>query len=142
MHSDVRPFHLSRWGRLLVLLLAGTVLLQGGPVQLLVEQARQTLVRHHCSQCLQGFCPRNPDGPCTCDHSSSTDSAEGLVLQACDGNHQAALSPAPSPKWLSVIEAAGPTPPLTDQQCGHLYSGLSSQCMGDDILRPPRFHAG
>ena len=138
MASESFPFRLSRWARLLALVLAGTMLLQSGPVRLLVQQIRPGHAEHVCQRCANGVCPRDPEAPCTCAHSDSDESdAEGVVLKTCDGEAADALAPV-VPKWQSSDVEAPPSPRVTDTEFSHLYPPLSPQRLGDEIFRPPR----
>ena len=145
MRSGSLPFQLSRWARLVALVLAGTMLLQSGPVRLLVQSAGQTWAekpcRHHAEQTV---CPRNPDGPCTCTHhdsentASNSDSPAGPAFEACDGGGATALSPSTSPLAWSPIGTIRPTPRVADNGYPSLSHALSPQRLGDEVFRPPR----
>lgn len=139
--SRIRRF--SRWGQLLALLLAGGVLMQGLPVQTILSHTQQAAAHSECECHQRGVCPRNPDGSCTCSHSDPADSsADGPVLQSCDGGHQTAPIPASPSKWLSVVEPPAPSPRLSDRRQMPFYSGLSPRQVGDEVFRPPRSQAG
>lgn len=138
----------SRWARLLAVVLAGLVLGQVTPVQPLLSSvwpAQECQCVHH------GVCPRNPEGPCTCDHSApASDSGstadptatDGPVLKDCDGASPTALGVASPLKALLVPGWKRPVP------FHHLFDpsfrndDLSPQRMGDEVFRPPRVHAG
>ena len=137
MSSGLHPFQSARWGRLLVLALAGTMLLQAAPVQSILSVVRHAQ-EHQCAH--RGVCPRNPDGPCPCDHSGSadTESRDGPRLKACEGGHGGVLAPVTAPKWQSPETAGGPAPRVSGTEYSHLYQLLSSQRLGDEIFRPPR----
>ncbi|MFB6229748.1 MAG: hypothetical protein ABEL04_01225 [Salinibacter sp.] len=128
----------SRWGRLLVLALAGTLLLQSGPVQVLVQQARSVYTQQTCSRCAGGVCPRTPDGDCSCTHSEPAESgADGVVLKTCDRDRSEALAPV-VPKWQSSGTTDAPSPRVISTRLPHLYQSLLPQRLGDEIFRPPR----
>jgi hypothetical protein len=138
MRSGSLPFRLSRWARLGALMLAGAMLLQSGPVRLLVQQIRPAHVHHACPRCADGVCPRTPESDCACTHSDSDESdTEGVVLKTCDGEGAEALAPV-VPKWQSSTTTSAPSPRVLDTERSHLDPSLSSQRLGDEIFRPPR----
>lgn len=139
------PFQRSRWERVLVLLLAGALLVQAGPLRVLVQSAQHRLAektcRHHAGR---EVCPRNPDGPCTCTHpdsgrrSSDSESPVGPVFEACNGGGADALGPSTSPLgWTSVVTSR-PAPRVSEEGYAHIYQALSPQCLGSEVFRPPR----
>jgi hypothetical protein len=140
-----RPFRHAWWGQGLALVLAGALLLQGGPVRVLVQAAGQAGAnepcRHHARQ---EVCPRNPDGPCTCthhdtqDHSSESETPEGPAFEACNGADPGALSPGTSPLGWTPVRGSRPSPHIYIHRYAHRYSTLSPQRVGDDVFRPPR----
>ena len=136
MRSGSLPFDPSRWARLLALVLAGTMLLQSGPVRLLVQQLRPAHAEHVCQRCANGVCPRDPEAPCTCAHSEPAES-DGVVLTTCDRDGAEALAPV-VPKWQSSEGPDAPSPRVAETEFSHLYPVLAPQRLGDDIFRPPR----
>jgi len=138
MPPRIPSFGGSRWGRLLVLALAGTLLLQSGPVQVLVQQIRSVHTQQTCPRCASGVCPRTPGSDCACTHSDSGESdTEGLVLKTCDRGAVEALAPV-VPKWQSSGTTDAPSPRVADTELPSLYLSLSPQRYGDEIFRPPR----
>ncbi len=145
MRFGIYPFYLSPWARLLALGLAGTMLLQSGPVRVLVQSAGQTLAqkrcRHHTEQMV---CPRNPDGPCTCTHDDSegagvdSESVTGATFEACNGGGAGALSPSISPLGWTPVGTNRPGPHVSENSYAPRYSSLSPQRVGNEIFHPPR----
>jgi hypothetical protein len=142
---STRPFRRASWGQWLALVLAGAMLLQYGPVRVLVQVAGQVgaekTCRHHAKQ---KVCPRNPDGPCTCthhdtqDHSSKSGSPEGPVIEACDGKGPSTLSPSLSPLAWTPVATIRPAPRISTSAYAQFATSLSPQRVGDDVFRPPR----
>lgn len=145
MTTAVRPFRTARWGRWLSIVLAGALLLQGGPMRILVHAAGQAgadkTCQHHAQQ---EVCPRNPDGPCTCTHhdtqepSSESGDSTGPVFEACDGGGANALSPSLSPLGWTPVATSHLGPRISENRYAHLHLSVSPQRVGDDVFRPPR----
>lgn len=137
-----RPHSISVWTRLVALLLGGVLLFQAAPVQPVLQ-----LVQHvECPCDHEGICPRNPNGPCTCDHSSSSSDAgmavaDGPVFQDCDGASQNAVNTVSTIKALFGPTPEAPDPSLRFNEPSFSSDALSPQRMGDDIFRPPRVDA-
>lgn len=134
-----RANHISRWAQSLALVLAGVVLLQSGPIQSVVHSIQS--VQHECSCHRDGICPRNPDGPCTCDHHSApadADSSEGPVFRVCHDTQSDAVRTVVTPKRVFNREARGPIPPVFTHRRPVEYDELSPQRVGDDVFHPPQ----
>lgn len=145
MTVATRPFQHAWWGQWLALVLAGALLLQGGPVRILVQAAGQAGAEKMCRhRAQQKVCPRNPDGPCTCTHrdtrghSSESESPTVPAFEACDGGGAAALSPGMSPLAWTPVGTSRPRPHISDHRYAHCHASLSPQRVGDDVFRPPR----
>lgn len=122
--------------------------MQGLPVQEVLE-AGATCV---CEE--RGFCPRNPDGPCQCDHhhsssepirtsgeeqvQTSDDGNAHPVIQSCDGGGQTAIGSTSPYRWLVPRGTAmtNPTPSVISYEIASRIR--SPQQVGDDIFHPPR----
>lgn len=133
------PFRVSHWARLLVLVLAGTMVLQSGPVRVLVQQVRQVQVQHTCHHCANGVCPRDRETPCSCAHSGPAESeTDGLLLRSCNEETPGALAPVSGPKWRVSGIVSTLAPRLSDAGYTSLYQPLTPQRLGDEVFRPPR----
>ena len=138
MHPALRTFRPRRWGRVLAVLLAGVLVMQG-PVQGLLQAVHEAAGSHQCAHAHHDVCPRNPDGPCTCVHSAPADTeAEGPLLKACHGGSDA-QGPVPVPRWQSFSPPAlVPEPHTAALTLSPPPAVVPPQRFGDEILRPPR----
>lgn len=139
MRSATQPFWVVRWGRPLVVLLIGALLIQSGPIRGLVQAVPATWgPQHQCAHAAHDVCPRNPGGPCTCAHSDPPASeSKGLVLRACNGGSDA-LGPISVPRWQSSQATSVPAPRVSTDPLGEVHLPLSSQRFGNEVFRPPR----
>lgn len=128
------------WSRILVVVLAGGVLLQGLPLRTVVNHVWQAGETHQCAH-HGGVCPRNPDGSCPCDHGDARD-ASSPILQSCSEVHHPTVAPAPSSKWVPRSIPRGVSPRVTERPWAHEYVDLVPQRFGDEVFRPPRPMAG
>lgn len=108
-------------------------------MQELVQRVHEAWGTQHCAHAhQQDVCPRNPDGPCTCVHSSPAEpDTDGPVLRACNGESDA-VSTVSAPRWQSSDPPAVPAPPVSDDDLRSVPLSLSSQRLGDEVFRPPR----
>lgn len=127
---------LSRWGRVLALALVVVVTGQGMPLQSIVHSLQHDAAHHQCDHS-DGICPMNPNGPCTCDHSSD-ESTDGPALQSCSSSQASAVAATLS-RWIPWSRVQGPAPQMHVQSQAAVYTIRSSQRMGDEIFHPPRW---
>lgn len=127
------------WRRLVAALLVGAMGLQVAPMASILQAP--TPSRHHAAD---AFCPRNPDGPCVCDHAQHPSKApgEGPFFRACGGatDHVASLGNN-SVKGLIVAPKQVPAVPRI-ARWHHATAPLRPQHVADDIFRPPKPHVG
>ena len=129
----------------------GVLCVQVMPLQSLHHVMPATMAHHDA----QGFCPRNPDGPCVCEHhnhdghsgehvpeESPSSDAPTLVFTACG-------APVDAPLLLSSglvkgVLSTGTSPVVPPRP--DLWSGaadpLAPQRHRADIFRPPKSHLG
>jgi hypothetical protein len=127
------------WSQALVLVLVGMVLLQGPPVDLIMEMAPTVSV---CTE--RGYCPRNPDGPCECEHHASHAPADTpstatdgpAVMRSCDTGGPDALAAAFPVKWV-VRQSSPLLRRLRPLSLTAAYQQRTSQWAPNDIVRPP-----
>jgi len=144
--TTLRPSH-SAWPQALVLVLVAVVGLQGMPLQALVDAPTSCI----CEE--RGFCPRDAEGDCGCEHhnhgtpnpgDSKTHEAsppaqslpDGPVLQSCNTDAPDAVGPLSPIKWLVSEARPGRVRPSSFLSFG-TPSDLASQRMVDDIFHPP-----
>lgn len=136
------PHSGSKWTGLLALCLGGILLVQAAPVKSVLQ-----FVQHAECQCAHvGVCPRNPEGPCPCDHSSSADPTAATdaptdgrpIVQECDGPSSNALGVMSTIKALFTPTLERPAPFLRPTDSSSASEDLSSQRVGDDVFHPPR----
>lgn len=139
MRPELRAFRLSRWGRPLVVLLVGALLIQSGPVREIVQEAQVAWgSQHQCAHASHDVCPRNPDGACTCAHPEPVESeSKGPIIRACNGGSDA-VSPITVPQWQSTPTAPVPSPRVSADDLQGIHLSLSSQRLVDEVFRPPR----
>lgn len=132
----------SLWSQVLAVLLVGVMGMQGVPLSLLQHAAPTPCV---CME--RGYCPRNPDGPCTCEHGPdesetagthhhSENTHEGPVLQPCAPSGSDALTAVSPLKWLierPPLLLSAPTSPSPSVA----YRFESPQGVGEDVVYPP-----
>gem|GEM_PF-2789110 len=139
MTAGLRAFRPVRWGRLLVLLLAGALLVQSGPVSVLVQQMGLVQAPHTCQHCENGICPRNPDASCVCSTPSPAPSdVDGPRLRHCDRDPSEAFALFATPKWAPDTRMTPPAPRTSSAGYGHQDHALAPQRLGDEVFRPPR----
>jgi hypothetical protein len=134
----------------MAVLLAGVLCLQVAPLQ--VFQIESASHHHACAE--RGFCPRNPDGPCTCNHHGPEAGHDHTNAPAADAHApqtptmQSCGSPTDAPllsngllKGVFATVYAVATPPRSDQWALPV-DALAPQQRGADIFRPPKAHLG
>jgi hypothetical protein len=129
----------SSWGQALSVLLVGLLALQGLPLQGVVQAVQSPSPHHECTH-PTGYCPMNPDGPCTCNHAD-TDAPDEPTVRACSGASTSGLAVAVVGTW--VIDRVGQmlAPRERPMSRTPIVSFLSSQRVGDRIFHPPRLPA-
>lgn len=135
MFTASPPSRLSRWGQVLALAVAVVVGGQGVPIQSIVQSLQHGTAHHQCDH-PEGVCPMNPEGPCTCDHSSETPTNEPTLRSCGTGQADALLSTLT--RWLPLSRVQRPTPRLHVRSQAAVYTIRSSQRVGDEIFHPPR----
>jgi len=149
MRVSPASHRVSTWYRIGVLAVALVVGLQGAPVQKLAEY----MSPEPCVCEEQGFCPRNPDGACACDHHGHDDRApssrteaesgnafDGPVLQSCETTSADVVTFLSPIKWV-VESSRVALPPSSSAPATPALRTVSSQRVGADIFRPPRYRA-
>ncbi len=146
MNLTRRTLGLRRWQQAASVLLVGVLCVQVMPLQ--AVQQVPSVHQHACAE--RGFCPRNPGGPCACDHHAphaehepaSTSSNDVPSLHSCGTAPDAPLLLS-SGLVKGVLSTGTSTvvPPRPD-----LWSGatdpLTPQRHRVDIFRPPKSHLG
>lgn len=149
MITTLPSLSLRRWRRAAAVLLLGVLCVQLVPLQLIHRTAP---AHHECAE--RGFCPRNPGGPCVCDHHSS-EAGHGHsqapaadehaprtpTLQTCGSPMDAPLLSNGLVKGVVAAIQSITTPTFADQW-GPPADSLTPQQRGADIFRPPRLHLG
>jgi hypothetical protein len=139
MAARLFSLHSARWGRLLALLLAGALLVQSGPVPVLVQQIGLMQARHTCHHCDRGFCPRTPDAACACASTASTTAdADRPLLRSCDTTPAESSALPTAPKWGPNEKPDVPLPRTFSTEHVRQSRTLAPQQFGDDVFRPPR----
>jgi len=126
---------------MLSILLALVVGLQGLSLQAVVHAFHVAPQQQECTH-PKGFCPMNPGGPCECDHNdASSEAPNEPTLRPCDGgDSDGVFSPTPG-VWLAASVDRIPLPRKSSVSRLVVPFSRSSQRMGDDVFRPPRFRA-
>lgn len=142
---------LCRWRRVAAVVLLGVLCVQVLPLQSLHHMMSASTAHHD----VQDFCPRNPGGPCVCEHhdhdghsgrrapaKAPSSGAPAPVFTACG-------APVDTPLLLSSSPVKGIFAAvwvLSDRLSAHLWyptaDVLTSQRYAADIFRPPRPHLG
>jgi len=125
--------------RLLSLVLVCAIGLQGVPIQSVLQHVHTSAAHHQCNH-PAGYCPMNPDGPCTCDHTSP-DRPEEPTLRSCSGVPTDGLTATTVSKWIVDRVAHTIHPRERTTRRTPVVSLLSSQRCGDRIFHPPRLPA-
>ena len=137
---------LRRWQQLAAALLVGVLCMQMMPLQV-VQQASPTH-HHQCAE--RGFCPRNPGGPCTCDHHAPTSGHEHAPASSDDApTLRSCGTAADAPLLLSNGLVKGVFSPATStvvparpDRWNSAVETLTPQRRAADIFRPPKSHLG
>lgn len=124
----------------MALVLIGAVLGQGLPVSSVVQWAQHASTSPEVECNHQGVCPKNPDGPCPCEHDLSVDSPspEEPTLTTCTESDPDGTVTATQPKWLPRLESNFEEDISARRTRSSRYIARTSQLLGDEIFHPPR----
>jgi len=142
------PHHVSTWSQVIVVGMALVIGMQGVPLQELADHVLPT----PCVCQERGFCPRNPDGSCECNHHNHDERAagseseleseevpaQGPILQSCETSSPDAVTSLSPAKWV-ILSHRAPDPSSSSLSSQVDVSALLSQRMGDDVFHPPRY---
>jgi hypothetical protein len=129
----------SGWGQALSVLLVGLLALQGLPLQGVVQAVQSPSPHHECTH-PAGYCPMNPDGPCTCAHAAP-DAPDEPTVRPCSPAPADGFSVAMVGKWILDRVGCTLTPHERPVSRTPIVSFLSSQRVGARIFHPPRLLA-
>lgn len=147
MNRTLRTSSLLRWQQVAAALLVGVLCVQVMPLQ--VVQQAPSAHHHQCAE--RGFCPRNPGGPCTCDHHAPTSEHDRHAptssdttpsLRSCGTTTDAPLLlNSGLVKGVSSVGTSTVIPTRSDRWSG-APDLLTPQRHAADIFRPPKSHLG
>lgn len=138
MFLSAQPYRLSRGARLLAIILAVGVGLQGTPMQSLVHHINGPDTHQECAHA-NGFCPMNPDGPCECNHTETkSNQADEPSLTTCNSGDSPVATVTTPRMWIGELADGMPAPAVKALVYRPQAPLLFSQRTGDEIFHPPR----